>query len=282
VKGPKSCCPHPVMREHTDDFLQYQLMSEFHCEPEFPDYVFPYIWSTGNPTLAGLISSSKAKALLHIECRTTSFRQAFELTKTAESVRVPIAFLDGYVEATLFVCASDRIDEYAPEGVHPDFSSEMFTLDQGDILAVGRTKGFELNSPAGGMESPVNWLRFECDEHRQDGPILMDLEDNIIQVYLPKTTHELYSDVYAGAAHKSIVATLFHVPVVCAALEKMRGTTEDELVDFAWYRAVKAGLEVASIDIQNTTKDTLEIAQVLLQNPYKRALTQIRTIWDNQ
>src|SRR5262245_3073212 len=120
--------PHPVLSPLVDDIASAVFDFEVQALVEHDRWRITAHASLQDPTVTSLISSGRAGYLLHLECRRTFYRGAFESVAPKWEVTIPGPELFGQVEVSLIVVARKDVDAYCHPSQHADYNGHSFNV----------------------------------------------------------------------------------------------------------------------------------------------------------
>lgn len=262
--------PHPVVGIGDD------VRGELRCNA--PDFDFGVDTTTlyinglevTNSTIAGLVRNKDAAFTLRVSCGATYYRESFQTHDAQTQIALPAAKLVGDVELQVRVCALKKLEHYRPEHLHPDYGERTFTVQVGDVLAVGDDFAVRAEKQFDPLAADIPSIMRIARGQWEKGPFKVNFDaDHQILIYLSTEDHDLYglaSNVAPDVIHAALV-----LPVLCEAITRVR--REDDMVaGLNWYRRLAAMLEARGIDVDESP---MLAAQKLLDMPLSRALKNI-------
>jgi hypothetical protein len=169
-----------------------------------------------------------------------------------------------------YICASEDFDNYLPSGSHPDYNGFSFTIEKGDILALGGSTSFIAEKSFDPLRLPVDSL-FRVMPSDSVKEAMPDFGGDKIVIALPQSDFQLYKDAISRGLNDNIHATVIY-PVLVEALNKMKFEPED-IESLAWVDRI---LDICRRNNIND-KEPLEAAQRILANPIGRNFMQMET-----
>ncbi len=222
-----------------------------------------------NPTIAGLIQQGDAAFTLRISCGATYYRETFQTHDAQLQHVLPSAKLLGDVKLQVRVCTLKRIENYRPEGLHPDYEGRSFTVQAGDVLAVGDDFTVKADKQFDPLATNIPSIMRIIRGKHEKGPFQVNFSREQIVIALSVEDHSRYglaSNVAPGVIHAAIV-----FPVLCEAIARVRNQSDenDMLAESRWFQRLKDMMEARGIE---EDESLVEAAQKLLDAPLARAL----------
>ena len=225
-----------------------------------------------HPTIQALIDASKAKFLTEVTCSNTFYRQAFETNETSIQEYLAADDLRDRVDVRFYIYSTVDIDDYYPEGLHPDLQGDPILVNQGDVLAYGGSTTFIADKNFDPLRSPATSLIALKEKRETDGPISISYADKIL-IELPKNDYALYQNSKTAPAllHCSLV-----LPALIDALHTMNSKEGDNYKDLPWYVRIVQICREREYDLQKP----VETAQLMLAHPINRGMHQLSNMLD--
>lgn len=264
--------PHPVVGIGDD------VKGELRCN--VPDFDFGVDTTTlyingleiTNPTISGLVRDKVAAFTLRVSCGATYYRESFQTHDARSQISLPAAKLMGDVELQVRVCALKKIEGYRPEGLHPDYGERSFTVQTGDVLAVGDDFTVRADKQFDPLAADIPSIMRIVRGARDKGPFGVNFDTDQILIELSAEDHDLYglaSNVTPEVLHAALV-----LPVLCEAITRVRrrSAEDDMMTGLNWFRRLDTMLQARRID---EDESPMLAAQKLLEMPLTRALKNI-------
>jgi len=262
--------PHPVVGNRDDvPSAGFQAVILGSCDRE--NFYIDVEVHCGSGAIAALVKDKKAAYVAHIECTNTMYREAIRFHEEKKTLVVPVSRLFGRFEVNVFVVALSGISSYSVHGAHEDYAGASFDLSEGDILAVGDGKYFD-PEPEDALVRVGSIMAVEESKTTEDGPMAVVYTRDKIIIILSKKDFTAYK-VLKGHEHLgSTLTTTIVLPVLVEALNLLKAKPEDaELLDLRWHDNLRRRLE--KLGLLGKDFNALDVAQVLLEQPIKRALS---------
>jgi hypothetical protein len=267
--------PHPVLSPFRDDVLPNQFVLKLKIQPDADTFYINHEFVHDNPTIHGLTASGQAHYALHVECKRNYFRQIFPLKSGRGVVPISASELVGHVEMVGLVVSAGAISDYAPVGMHEDYEGRGFLLGVGDVLAASQTQSFEAYTDYDPLARISSIMTIRKSVDLDEGPMVVDLQDDKIVVTLSQADFTRYTDLKADPSLGPLLANQVVVPALLEALHEMRSLSDDEFemdMQKRWFRSMHKKIADIGIDIRADDKPVMEVLQLLLKLPLRRSL----------
>ena len=228
-----------------------------------------------NRTIREMIVAGLAAYAIHIECKRNYFRKVFILKSDRGVISVRASELVGHVEVVGLVLCCKVVEKYCPDGVHGDYVGHQFALGVGDVVAASQTQSFEAYTDYDPLNRLSSILTIRQSFQIEEGPMMVETDDEKIVVTLSKVDYSRYVDLKADPALGPLLANQVVIPAMLEVLHEMRGLSDDDFeldMQKRWFRSVYKKVRDLGIDIRATEKQPLEILQILLRLPLRRSL----------
>ncbi|KKK35006.1 hypothetical protein WN59_05030 [Salinicoccus sediminis] len=267
--------PYPVLNSNLDDFNKSSFKAYITSERKNDSQIELNIkFELYDETIMGLIRSGKAAYSVHLEGQSSSYRKVFTLGKNEDYISVMISSdqVNGKIEANMMVIAIEEISNYSNPNFNDEFYGKDFTvksIHKGDILAFDVMAEIKLEFSNKENPNAKSMIRIAAKEQEM---MSVDIDGDIIRVYLPLKEHEAYSYLSQmdDIRQRLLLATIV-LPALSYTIERVKDQEQDENLE--WFLTLKEMLKKLKIDIEKLSNyNSLEIAQQLLDYPFKNTL----------
>ncbi|WP_163863957.1 hypothetical protein [Myxococcus eversor] len=225
-----------------------------------------------NQTIAGLVRDQKAAFTVRVGCGATYYRETFRTHEARLRLTLPSATLVGDVEVQVRVCALQRIEQYGPVQLHPDYGDRTFDVQAGDVLALGADYALRVEKQFDPLAADIpSIMRLQKGKHLS-GPFEVNFGGEQIILILSAEDYENYG--IASRNEPELVHAALVMPVLCEAIRIIRRRAdEDEMMTgLNWFRRLAAMMDARRIDEND---EVLTAAQKLLDMPLSRAFKSV-------
>ena len=221
--------------------------------------------------LINLISTSKVKGALIIECSSTIFREKKEIDLENRDIIIPLSDLNDKVYISSFLYATENINGYKSENFLDDYEDYSFNIEKYDILAAD--DGFFKTIEYDQEEDQKNDSIFSVIKTKKIDTMLVDISQKKIIIKLPESEHGLYTNLRYNKTYQPLFFSMMAIPALSNVLQKFKDQDmdiEDIADDYYWFNAILVSYEKIygkklTNEIFNET-ETLTLAQKLLNN----------------
>lgn len=265
--------PHPVLANGNDlgGFFKVELPYELGRDTVT---LSPSL-SLKNSGIEDLLKKERVSFVIEVECRNTFFRRSFSTRKLEEKIAIPSKMLRERVTVTFSICADQNIKEYRPTEPHPDYEGETFSIEAGEVLAVGGQASFIAEKAFDPLRPPISSFMSIMEGSHYEGSMQIDYDTDKITIVLSKDDWKNYLEVRGqaqGILHSAIV-----FPTLVDAIHKIK-TTGTEYEGSNWYGRLNAILEAKGLN----DKEAFEAAQKILDNPASRGFEGISSLVNSE
>ncbi len=287
--------PHPVLAPYSDDIASSPTNCNVDIEWDKSYYYLKYELSIYNDTIAELLRADSIHFIIHVECSKTFYRKAVRIDAcdfidyhTTGTITIPAKDIKDNTEVSIFVCATSQVADYMPAGMHPDYGTTAFGLENGDFVAVWKTYKFDLYQDYDPIQKVDSIISFQRDNDRETGEITISVNADKLTAYLPKDMHSLYKNLCEDKSKEDIIVAMMGIPILMEGLAYIKENTlaEDGVLltacrRYRWFRSLEKKLSDLNIDIKSQ-ENMFVAAQKVLENPCKRAGKAFEKIDENQ
>lgn len=139
--------PYPVLAAFNDDYpsskFEAALDLRIKAEDGFSRVELDFEVTLTSEYLGTMLGTREATLVLDIFAKQTLFRQSFEVAQSG-TISFVNGELFGTVEITPYLLAGEANQSFKPAGVHDEYRGATFSIEMGDVLAVGQTHVFEI------------------------------------------------------------------------------------------------------------------------------------------
>ena len=258
--------PHPVLG-NGDDFPDSNFESSIKMSLAEHVHKITCEFKCENEHVRKLVENGKASFILHAECPSIpGSRRRFKTRREKETLTISSGDVSNELFLTGFIVADEKFDNYAPEGMHPDYKGMRISVMPHEIIAQdSKMKNFNLNKA--GMDSLLKVRRSDVP-----GDKIVRFEDrDYLWVILPQEDFDNWvaSQKISKEMDRHVIAPSFVLPAVIEAIERIK--KEPELADddgSRWARCLANRLYGMGMDINKA--ETMESAQKVLDFPIGR------------
>lgn len=274
---------YPVLNDYSNDYLNSSFKAEITVSKSKNEIGFIEIntdFNLNEPVLAQLVAESKAKMILHIEGKNSSYREVFQPIGNSYSIqgKIDTSLASDILEINALLIADTDIPELTSDSFNPDFY-ENFTIlniQKGQILAFDTTCNLELDFKNNEKHEGTPPMVFRATENPSYS-INLDSDDIIVE--LPKESFQIYKELSNSTeALRNMFLLTFVVPALSEAISLLqRGDGEDNL----WEDTISYKLDSIGInDSDFANIPSLELAQLIIGNPLDEILVQYKNYFD--
>ena len=260
--------PMPVVGNGDDVYAGFQ--ATYAVTNDRVDFSISVEVVCSSVTLLRLIEEGKATYVMHVDCSTTMFRQAFTLSDTKSTIKISGRDIDKIVEITCFIVATTDIPDLRIENANPDFSGAGFDVVAGDILAYGDTYRLHADLAFDQLKSVAAIINVAgSDDDRRAAEVHLSGDKVIIR--LCRDDYRNYALMKNDPDQRELIITLLVVPAIMEAVFCYKGKSPEEREMHRWCRILRSRFE--ELDVDNLS--AFEIAQRLLELPLERAFRRV-------
>lgn len=266
--------PYPVLYDELDDFVDSSFKTSLNYVQESPSYVKLTVkFALNNPDIEELIIKDKAKYAVHIEGVSSTYRELVKSETRNNEINIYLNSdkISGNVEVNTMIIANDNIENYQNKNFNPSFYGENYrvkSVEKGDILAFDTMAIIKMDFSNKRDLGKESMIRVSSKDQKF---MSVDTNGDVIHVYLPKNDHKAYITLSkSNVVKEKLLMTLVILPTLTIVLEKIKHGEVSE--DCEWYKVLLELLDKYGYDEYMSGKETLEVAQQLLDYPLKDSI----------
>ncbi len=261
--------PHPVLGNEDDVGGEFKL-AEFRYELGKEEVVLNPVFSLKNKAIEDLIKKEKASFVVEVECRGTFYRTSFSSRETTSRFVIPANRIRERVTVGFYICADQDIANYRPSESHPDYGSNAFDVEAGDVLGVGGYCSFIAEKSYDPLRPPVSSFMSIREGTFHEGSAQIDYTDDKIAIVLSKSDWKHYADVRGQKVSEGMLHASVVLPVLVDAVYQVRDEN-GYYIDKNWHSRIAATIEAKGLQ----DKSAYEVAQKILEYPLDRSFKSI-------
>lgn len=266
--------PYPVLTDYGDDYVDSSFEVDYSIKTKaFETKILDVKVSLVNRELEELVEEGIAGIYLHLECPQTSYRKAIRLEDYTYEIAIDRDHMIKQLEVNCILVLDEDFYAYSNTSFNKLYYDEDYfvrNLTKGSILATTLTQIIDIPYEGENLENISSIIRVGQSE---EDFMNVEMSDNTILVKIPKKQYELYFR-YSNTIYQDLIMTSTILPALIYVIEKMPNFEDREL---NWFKVINSKFESKNIDIAsgNTGYTSLELAQMLLEDPLERAFENL-------
>jgi len=275
------CYPHPVLGHASDgeeDVSGSMFQASIDVGFDQTAVFFDAHMLVSNPTIQKLLSERKAEFVVHVECGQTFYRRAERSAEGSWRFVVSKDLVNGGVEVLPVICARERIESYQVEGAHADFGDASFAIEEGDFLAIGDPFEVDVDVTFDVLQKVSSIMQLQRGEQPDGHPMEVDFDGDRIIVRVSSTDFANFQLCENNVAMQEVAVCMLSLPVLIEAVQKVVATDDEGFGTLRWYKVLRAKID----DLGRVADaEPLEIAQLILESPLRRAFAMLAQQLEN-
>ena len=273
--------PYPVLGIHDDI---YPLLEDGCVRMETPtktatEYGFGITLIQRNRDITALIEAKKAEYACEVTCKDTFLRRCWHSSSPHLDITIGRKEVSGHIAFQCFIAAKTEILGYTNRDFNDDYYGFKFDLEEGDMLAVFPIAWWNTEIKFDKLYAAGSFMQIV---EAADGidKTWFNLEDERILIEMP---HDLFAQYQRiGNSFPEIIhSSLVHNALVYALSNLGEYQDKGKLwADSLMVRLAEDPL-LQQYDLSDMAQ-VYKVADILLQDPYKRLLDSLEKIADNK
>lgn len=130
--------PYPVLSSYSDDYKTGSFDATIDVVRDGYNYRLDFLATLTCQSLLERIKNGDAKYVYHLECAQTGFRTVIQTDQLSETYTLFSQTVNGKLQICPFVVAVKDLNGYSSSDFHDDYQGEVFDIEAGCVLAVGK------------------------------------------------------------------------------------------------------------------------------------------------
>ncbi len=249
------------------------------------NYIFEVDLDMRNPDIEALVRKGVAKYVCEIECSRTLLRKCYFENGPHFRIEVPRKLVAERITLQFSIVVVAPIIGYSNSQCHEDYKGYEFDLEPGDLLAFIGQCTYDVDIKYDKLKSVGSFM--QISEGKMDKMPRFLLGGDKIDIKLPTDIYERYRKSVHGNRQFSHI---IHSSIVFNALVYALLYYQD-YKETLWARTLKYRIDNESALEKFKDNDTLsiedpdeimELAQILLLDPYKRLFESLDTLTSSE
>jgi len=211
-----------------------------------------------NEDILALIKDGKAKYATLIVSSETFYRELF-VCKDAEQV-VPFSLdrLYGRVEIEPYIVITESVNDFSSADMDVEYGDATFTLEPGDILAVGKTKIEHVEFSNTSVESLIR-VR-DGDDSVDPDHYRIENDDYYIYICMGRNFRRAFELARSESAYRPYLALSVYKDAFFYALWEL--SRDDDGEERHWARALLKRVDELDYTLENNTEEIGELNEI--------------------
>ena len=268
--------PYPVLGIGDD---VYPLLQDGCVRMDTPiktatNYQFYIELTQGNKDISRLIAEGRAQYACEITCKDTFLRRCFKSSSPTLTITIGRKEVNGRIDFQCFIALTEDLSEYINNDFHEDYSGFSFDLEVGDMLAIFPLAWWNTNIKFDKLYAAGSFMQIiEAGDGIEK--TWFNLDNDRILIEMPHDLFVQYERI--GNSFPEIIhSSLVHNALVFALSNLGEYQDKGKL----WADSLMVRLSEPSLKQYDLTDMTqvYRVADILLQDPYKRMLDSLEKI----
>lgn len=271
--------PYPVLGIHDD---VYPLLEEGCVQMADPvktavDYTFGIDLVQRNRDITDLVAAGKAEYACEVTCKDTFLRLCYHSKEPHFDITLDRKEVNGHIDFQCFIAAKENIPGYTNRDFNEDYYGFTFDLEVGDMLAVFPLAWWNTEIKFDKLYAAGSFMQIV---EAADGidKTWFNLDDDRIMIEMPHDLFVQYQRI-GNSFPEVIHSSLVHNALVYALSNLGEYQDKGKL----WADSLMARMadpQLQQYDLSDMTQ-VYRVADILLQDPYKRLLDSLEKIADS-
>lgn len=262
--------PYPILAAFKDDY--YDSEFDVFVEPTISSkkISFEFMYNLINEGLWDLISSNKAKVVVHIECPSTSFREVIEIKNTGMIYSIDSGKINNVIQICSFIIANQDIENYINEDFNDVYSDMDFFIGKYNFLAIGSQFNIPIEKDYDEIKnvSSIFSVFPGLDENMEF--IERDFFQDKIHIKIPKKQFDMYKISIRNPKNHSYMHAMIIVPILIEIIESLKSGGWEEFEELRWFKSLEKSLRKNGIEFNEESIlniDVFSFVQKIMESP---------------
>ena len=272
--------PYPVLGIHDDVF---PLLEEGCVQMADPvktavSYTFSIDLTQRNRDITDLVAEGKAEYACEVTCKDTFLRRCYHSKEPHFDITLDRKEVNGHIDFQCFIAAKVDIPGYTNSDFNEDYHGFTFDLEVGDMLAVFPLAWWNTEIKFDKLYAAGSFMQIV---EAADGidKTWFNLDNDRIMIEMPHDLFVRYQRI--GNSFPEVIHSSLVYNALVYALNYL-GEYQDK--GKLWADSLMARMadpQLQQYDLSDMTQ-VYRVADILLQDPYKRLLDSLEKIADSQ
>ena len=273
--------PYPVLGIHDD---VYPLLEDGCVKMDTPvktvsEYCFGITLTQRNKDITALVDAGKAEYACEVTCKDTFLRRCWHSNVPKFDIHIGRKEVSGHIDFQCFIAAKEDISNYTNNDFNEDYYGFSFDLEVGDLLAVFPLAWWNTEIKFDKLYAAGSFMQIV---EAADGidKTWFNLEDERILIEMPHDLFVQYQRI-GNSFPEVIHSSLVHNALVYALSNLGEYQDKGKLWADSLMARIADEPQLQQYDLSDMSQ-VYRVADILLQDPYKRLLDSLEKIADSQ
>lgn len=273
--------PYPVLGIHDD---VYPLLEDGCVKMDTPvktasEYRFSITLTQRNKDISALVAQGKAEYACEVTCKDTFLRRCWHSSGPKFDITIGRKEVSGHIDFQFFIAAKENIPGYSNSDFNEDYYGFSFDLEVGDMLAVFPLAWWNTEIKYDKLYAAGSFMQIV---EAADGidKTWFNLEEERILIEMPHDLFLQYQRI-GNSFPEVIHSSLVHNALVYALCNLGEYQDKGKLWADSLLARIADDSQLQQYDLTDMSQ-VYKVADILLQDPYKRLLDSLEKIADNQ
>lgn len=277
---------YPVLSDEKEDYKESLFNVDYEYSMQGVNSLrFTFDITMNCRDLERLILDGRAEYVIHLECRTTAYREILRSVARHIEHVLPIGRINGTFDAVAFIILKKNISGFHCSDWVDDFDGMSFNLFKGSILAYQNlssldiTKDYEEFTNAGSIFSIYKRITDDAC------PAEINMESSKIRIGLGTKDYEVYAQYANQTGMQAILHAMLILPALVYVFEELKlDGGEETYHNKDWFLALEKSYAKRGVsfmdEVLDPEKTSYQLAQEAMELPLSKAFEQIPLFFD--
>lgn len=278
----KSFYPYPVLSDFSNDYIDSYIKVNYELRVKgFLTNIICVSVDISDDKIESFLKNNLAEIILHVECPRTSYRTTYSISPIERYFEFEIDsnIITDKIELSTLIVTKTDIDYYHNKNFNTTYYGTDYyikNLNAGSILAATVTQNVIVENKGNDFQDIPSIIKVG---ESKDDFMDLDMDGDVIIIKLPKDEYKKYHE-YSNTDLSDIIMCATILPSLIHVLDKLKSNFDPVDTNLQWVRVIEDKLKTKNISIEdiNESYSSVELAQMILEDPLKRGLDSISTV----
>lgn len=276
--------PYPILINDGDDYINsnFSVNIESNLEKKLGKLKITFSYALKSDGLNSMLENEDIDIFVQIVSKLTSYREVkrFHGSKTL-TIIIDASLVSKELVFTPFIATLKKIDNFHLNEHNSIFSNTKFTLNKGDKIAFTDSISYSLPT-VDPLRPTSSVVRIKLNEQKNAAPYELNLDTNKIIIYLNEKSFNLYKNLRLDSGINTFLSPIIMLPAIVEALSYLQHDEDNTYSQLTWGTVLSGVLQKKNIDLNNTNKSLVTIANDIFNDGFTFALENLKDFYEKE
>ena len=232
--------------------------------------------------LEQLLKDKQVSYVYVIECSQTAKRFQIESTDTEIVYRIDEKDINGKVDISPFIVATENIKGYTNPNFNEDYDGSAFNIEKGWRLGIDNPITVTVEKDTRSLANTSSIFSIVCNRNEDENEMQVDWDNAKIIIKLPEEDYFKYKNANSITNCIAILNSMTILPALMYVLDGIANDDIDVVEEREWFeplnRAVEEAIQIGLLDDGFKDTNRLVLAQKIINNPISLGLNDLKLL----